>query len=100
MTNTASTPLATPTSGWATASLTMGVLGLLVGCCTFGIPSALAVVFGHLALRETRTGERTGHGAAIAGLILGYLLVLPMMAVSIALVAANVAGWPPGTSTP
>jgi hypothetical protein len=66
-----------PASGRATVSLILGVAGF------FGfflvIPSVLAVVFGHLALRETRTGAKTGHGTAIAGLIFGYLVAIPML---------------------
>jgi hypothetical protein len=27
--------------------------------------------------KETKNGQRGGHGAAIAGLILGYLVVIP-----------------------
>lgn len=80
------------TSGWATASLVTGILGVLIGCCSFGIPSILAVVFGHLALRETRTGARGGHGMAIAGLILGYLLVVPMIFLSVQVVLGGLFG--------
>jgi hypothetical protein len=63
--------------------LVFGILGLLAGCCTFGVPSIIAVLLGHSALAETRNGRKAGHGMAIAGLILGYLLVVPMIFMSI-----------------
>ncbi|WP_422741615.1 DUF4190 domain-containing protein [Micromonospora sp. WMMD754] len=74
-------PLARPvlTSGMATASLVLGILGVLGGWCLFGLPCLLAVVLGHLALRETRDGTRSGHGMAVAGLVLGYVFVGPMI---------------------
>jgi hypothetical protein len=50
----------------------MGIIGALGGWCMFGIPCFIAVFLGHAALPETKTGERGGHGMAIAGLVLGY----------------------------
>ena len=37
----------------------------------------LAVIFGHLALRDIRrsSGRMRGHGLAIAGLLLGYVSI-------------------------
>ncbi|MEU4477724.1 DUF4190 domain-containing protein [Micromonospora sp. NPDC023966] len=67
------------TSGMATASLVLGILGVLGGWCLFGLPCVLAVILGHLALRETRHGMRSGHGMAVAGLVLGYVFVGPMI---------------------
>ena len=58
-----------PTSGMATASLICGLLGLI----TFGLLSIAGVICGHIALTETRTGERGGHGLAVAGLIISWL---------------------------
>lgn len=54
-----------PTSGNATASLVFGVIGMLGGFLICGIPCLLAVLFGHLALRETKTGQRGGHDAPL-----------------------------------
>lgn len=70
-------PLVRPTSGLATASMILGIVGL-VGFCLV-VPSVLAVILGHFALPETRTGERGGHGQAIAGLIMGYIVAAPML---------------------
>ncbi|MFE9691921.1 DUF4190 domain-containing protein [Micromonospora sp. NPDC005806] len=67
------------TSGMATTSLVLGILGVLGGWCLFGLPCILAVILGHLAMRETRDGTRSGHGMAVAGLVLGYVFVGPMI---------------------
>jgi uncharacterized protein DUF4190 len=65
-------PSAPPTSGYARASLVFGIIGVLGGWGLFGVPCLIAVVTGHAALKDTRTGRRGGHGMAVAGLILGY----------------------------
>ena len=47
-----------------------------------GIGSFLAVILGHLALRQIgrAEGRQAGRGVAVAGLTLGYLgLLLPLM---------------------
>lgn len=56
-----------PTSGLAITSL----VSSLLWCC--GLGSLLAVIFGHSSMGAIRRGERTGHGLAVAGLVLGYL---------------------------
>jgi hypothetical protein len=56
------------------------VLGIL---WIWWVGSILAVVFGHIALRQTaRSGER-GRGMAIAGLVLGYLGLATLVVVLI-----------------
>jgi cytoskeletal protein RodZ len=37
------------------------------------VGSVLALVFGYLALRQIRQGERSGRGIAIAGIVLGWI---------------------------
>jgi hypothetical protein len=66
-----------PTSGWATGSMVMGLLGLFGGWCLAGVPCVLAVIAGHVGLAQTKTGERAGRGQAVTGLIFGYLFVVP-----------------------
>jgi hypothetical protein len=63
-----------PTSSMALVSLILGILGWVVLPL---IGSVLAVVFGHVALREIdRSGGRLGgRGMAQVGLILGYSAV-------------------------
>lgn len=79
-----------PTSGMSVASLVLGILGLVIGCCTFGIPSVLAVIFGHVGVNQTRAGAnqtragaREGRGMAIAGLVMGYLGIAPAILLSV-----------------
>ncbi|WP_067793481.1 DUF4190 domain-containing protein [Actinomadura formosensis] len=65
-----SVPALPPTNGMATASMVCGLIGFLA--C--GLTSILAVIFGHVALGQIkRTGEG-GHGMAVAGLVLGYIV--------------------------
>jgi hypothetical protein len=49
----------------------------------FGLPCILAIACGHLATAETKTGKKAGHGSAVAGLILGYICVVPMALITI-----------------
>lgn len=63
-----------------------GVLGVLGGWCLCGIPCLLAVIFDHIGMARTRSGERSGHGLAVAGLVLGYIFVLPTAAITILLI--------------
>ncbi|MFC6579493.1 DUF4190 domain-containing protein [Planomonospora parontospora] len=81
-----------PASGLATASLVVGIPGILGGWCLFGLPCMAAIALGHAAMRETKTGRRGGHGAAIAGLILGYVCVAPMALITILPVTLYVIG--------
>lgn len=62
------------TSGMAIASLVMGIVGWTVLPL---IGSILAIVFGYAARREIRQrpGELGGEGMALAGLVLGWLMV-------------------------
>ena len=61
-------PVTARTNGLAVVSLVSGFLWL----GWFG--SVLAVVLGHIALAQIRAsgGRESGHGVAIAGLVLGY----------------------------
>lgn len=69
--------VARPNSGAATASLVLGIIGALGGWCMLGIPCLFAILLGHIGLRDTKDGTKSGHGQAIAGLILGYLCIFP-----------------------
>ena len=62
-------------SGFAVASLVLGILGLFLCWITFGIPSMLAVVFGHVGVSRVRRGVGDGRGMAISGMVLGYLVI-------------------------
>jgi ABC-type multidrug transport system fused ATPase/permease subunit len=61
------------TNSLAIASMVSGIVGVFI---TIIVPSILAVVLGHMSLRQMRqTGEK-GQGFAIAGLILGYVMLV------------------------
>ncbi|MEV1328551.1 DUF4190 domain-containing protein [Micromonospora costi] len=81
-----------PASGAATASMVFGILGVLGGWCLFGLPCILAVVLGHVGLHETRQGTKSGRGMAVAGLVLGYVFIAPMIAFTIMLFFGGVVG--------
>ncbi|SCG76571.1 DUF4190 domain-containing protein [Micromonospora coxensis] len=89
-----------PTSGTATAALVLGILGVLGGWCLFGLPCLLAVVLGHVGLHETRDGRRSGRGMAVAGLVLGYVFVAPMVLFTVMVFFGGVVGAATPTSTP
>ncbi|MEQ4721945.1 DUF4190 domain-containing protein [Nonomuraea sp. B19D2] len=82
-----------PTSGVAVASLIFGIIGLLGSWCLFGIPSIVAIVLGHVAARKTKRGIRPGHGMAVAGLILGYVVVIPAFIVSAVVIVSAGPQW-------
>ncbi|MGE3284505.1 MAG: DUF4190 domain-containing protein [Pseudonocardia sp.] len=77
-----------PTSGMAVASLICSLVGLF----TFGLGSIPGVVLGHMALPETRSGERGGHGLAIAGLIIGYVQIAGWLIFWVVVFLAGAAG--------
>jgi hypothetical protein len=96
-----------PSNGTAIASLVLGIVAILAGMwipipfiglimmfLAF-VPAVLAVVFGHVGLRTSSRSGGTGRGAALTGLVLGYL-TLAISAVTtfawIALAAAASAG--------
>lgn len=56
-------------NGLAIASMVLGIVWV------YWIGSILAVIFGHIALKQIDTsgGTQTGRGMAIAGLVLGYI---------------------------
>ncbi|HEU4543322.1 MAG TPA: DUF4190 domain-containing protein [Jiangellaceae bacterium] len=70
------------TNGLAVAALVLGIVW------AFWIGSALAIVFGHVALGQIKTKGQEGKGLAVAGLVLGYVgagtfalfVVLPLLA--------------------
>jgi len=58
------------TSGLAVASLVLGLAGF-IPC---GLTSIPAVIFGHVALGQIRRDRLDGHGMAVAGTVLGWIL--------------------------
>jgi hypothetical protein len=79
-------------SGMAIASLTLGIIGLVGGFCTYdvtAIASLLAIIFGHIALSQINKsgGMIGGKGMAIAGLIMGYLVIVGSIIAIIGIIA-------------
>lgn len=68
-----------PASGWATAALVLGILGLTDFWVPFGgvFTSALAVAFAIAGLKKSNSGMYGGHGRAVAGLVLGGIGLIP-----------------------
>jgi hypothetical protein len=90
-----------PTSGMATASMVLGIIGAtLCLCFTFGIPSILAVIFGHMALADIKKTNKGGHGQAVAGLVTGYIGAAPAVILSFWLILGGAIGALTPTSTP
>lgn len=69
------------TNGLAVASLVVGLFWM------WWIGSALAIVFGHVALNQIARNGQSGRGLAIAGLVLGYIglatLLFTLLAVTL-----------------
>jgi hypothetical protein len=71
-------PRAPKTNGMAVASLVLGLVGLPL--CFLFVPSILAVVFGIVGLNQIKNDPmQTGRGLAIAGLILGAVMLVLMV---------------------
>ena len=68
-----------PTNGLAIASMVAGLFWM------WWIGSVIAVIFGHVALKQIARDGQSGRGMAIAGLVLGYIglatLVVTLLAV-------------------
>ncbi|WP_156159041.1 DUF4190 domain-containing protein [Demequina gelatinilytica] len=69
-----------------TASLVLSLVGLF----TF-ITAIAGIVFGHLSLSAAKRGEADNRGMGIAGLVIGYLVVVLGILAAIAIFA--IAGW-------
>lgn len=69
---------APPTSGLALAGMILGIVGLAT--CS-GIPSVIGIILSAVSLRETGSGERSGRGFAIAGIVTSGIGLLVILAV-------------------
>jgi hypothetical protein len=76
MTNASTTPRPAPQLlGLAVASLVISCLSVLLGPCGC-LPALLGIVCGHSARRQIRKDpEFCGAGVALAGLIVGYVVL-------------------------
>lgn len=79
-----------PSSGFATAGLVFGILCLIGFWVPFGdvLCAGLAVLFSILGLSQVRGGAYSGHGKAVAGLVMGIIGLIPAIIVIALLVTA------------
>lgn len=75
-----------PQNGLGTASLVLGIIGLL--CCSTIIVPAIALVLGIMGRKKAAEGLATNGGVATAGMILGIIGVV-IGVISFAIWAAN-----------
>lgn len=69
----------------ATAALVLGILGFF----TCGTTSLFAVVLGHIAGGQIRRTGQFGRGSALAGALLGWLVLLFYLVAFVVLVFAD-----------
>ena len=63
------------TNGLAVASLLLGIVGIIL--CVLFIPWSPAIIFGSIAIKQCNDDPTyTGKGLAIAGLVVGALVVM------------------------
>ena len=72
-------PAATKTNGLAIGSL---VSGIVAWVAVPFVGALVAIVLGHLALKQIKQTGEEGSGMAIAGLVLGYLNVVASIVVA------------------
>ncbi len=69
----------------AVASLVCSLVGLLL--C--GVPAILGIVFGAVGLSQTKDNARPGRGMAMAGLMIGIVVVLLWVALFVAVAMSD-----------
>ena len=62
-----------PQNGLGTAALILGIVGLVIGWCFYGIPSILAIIFGVLGVKKANQGLATNKSMAQWGMWLGIV---------------------------
>ena len=68
-------PQPSKTNGMSVASLVLGLVGIPL--CFLFVPSLLAVIFGIVGLNQIKSNPtQSGRGLAIAGLILGAVMLV------------------------
>ncbi len=74
-------PMKQGNSGMAIASLVCSLVGIIP--CFWGIQimGLLGTIFGFIGLKQTKNGQRGGRGMAIAGVIIGLILLLAFAAI-------------------
>jgi uncharacterized membrane protein len=73
-------PMKQGNSGMAVASLVCSLVGVIPCFWVFQIMGLLGTIFGFIGLKQTKNGARGGRGLAMAGTIIGIVLVLACIA--------------------
>ncbi|MEH0934248.1 DUF4190 domain-containing protein [Micromonospora psammae] len=64
------------------------------------MPCLFAVILSHVGLHETRNNVKSGRGMAVAGLVLGYVFVAPMIMFTIMVFFGGIFGAATPSTTP
>ena len=62
-------------SGMAIAAMVLSLVGIIPCFWLFQVPGLLGVIFGFVGLGQTKDNARRGRGMAIAGLVVGFVLL-------------------------
>jgi Domain of unknown function (DUF4190) len=76
-------------SGMAIASLVCSLVGVIPCFWGFQILGLLGTIFGFVGLKQTKSGERGGRGLAIAGVVIGIILLLICAAIWIYIASSD-----------
>jgi Domain of unknown function (DUF4190) len=82
-------PMKQGKSGMAIASLVCSLVGIVPCFWLFQIMGLLGTIFGFIGLKQTKNGARDGRGLALAGTIIGVLLLAMSVAIWIYLSTAD-----------
>lgn len=69
-------PAPTTNSGMAIASMVLSLVGIIPCFWGLQIPGLLGTIFGFIGMGQTKDGSRKGRGMAIAGLVIGIILLV------------------------
>ena len=94
-------PMYGPGYGYqAPKSQTNAILALvlsLVGFATCGVTAIVGVIFGHIAMGKIKRGEEDGRGMALAGVIIGYVVIAGWLLYAAIIIIAIIAAANQGT---
>ncbi|MEO2035015.1 MAG: DUF4190 domain-containing protein [Planctomycetaceae bacterium] len=91
---TMAAPPQQPESGLSIASLVLGVLSATIGCCCWlHIPlSIAAIITGIMGMQKVKAGTGGGYGMALAGVIVGGIVLISYTALAAIFGAISILG--------
>ena len=81
-------------------SQTNAILALVLSCvglATCGVTAIVGVIFGHIAMGKIKRGEEDGRGLALAGVIIGYIVIAGWLLYAAIIIIAIIAAANQGT---